>query len=357
MSKIPVIDGHNDTLTKAFDPDLGEKYSIFDSNENGQFDIPRATKGGMVGGFFSIYTPPAADSPERDQAYGAQIFEYGYNVKPRSPIELQYACKFTDAVFDYVEKINSNPQIRIVRDYSELSGSINGDYMAIILHIEGAEAIDCKFKQLEKYYDKGLRSLGPVWSRPNIYGEGIPFRYPSSPDTGPGLTIDGRRLIGACNEMGIMIDLAHLNEQGFRDVKALSHKPLVVTHGAVHSLCRSSRNITDFEIDAIADSGGVLGIFFEPININLRIAPDLSFFNDVSLDEIVKHFDYVIKRIGPDFVAIGSDFDGADMPSALKDVSFLPDLISAFSRKGYSDEIIKKIAFENWLRVLRETLS
>jgi len=353
---IPIIDGHNDSLTKLFEPDKGELYSIWERNESGQLDLPRARAGGMAGGFFSIFTPPPQGSPERDQAYGARLFEYGYDVLPRSPIDPEYAREFTDAVWDYAEKINSDSKLRIVRQYSDLEKCIWGEYLAMIMHIEGAEAIDPRFRKLEEYYERGLRSLGLVWSRPNIFGEGIPFRYPSNSDTGPGLTADGRRLVGACNEMGIMIDMAHLNERGFRDVQKLSNRPLVVTHGAVHALCPSSRNISDFEIDAIADSGGVLGIFFEPINIKLQMSADSGFMNDVELEAIVKHFEYVVHRVGIDFVAMGSDFDGAEMPGVLRDVSCLPKLLNAFSEKGYSKDDIEKIAYKNWLRVLGDTL-
>jgi membrane dipeptidase len=357
MAKIPIFDGHNDTLTRIFEPAKGELYSIFERNESGQLDLPRARDGGMAGGFFSIFTPPPDGSPERDQAYGARLSKNGYDVMPRSAIDPDYAREFTDAIWDYAEKISSDSKLRIVRQYSDLENCISGDYMAIIMHIEGAEAIDSRFRRLEEYYNRGLRSLGLVWSRPNIFGEGVPYRYPSNSDTGPGLTGDGRRLVGACNEMGIMIDLAHLNERGFRDVQKLSNRPLVVTHAAVHAICPSSRNISDYEIDAIADSGGVLGIFFEPINIKLQMARDGGFANDVALNEIIRHFDYIVHRVGADFVVIGSDFDGADMPGELRDVSCLPKLLKAFSEKGYSRGDIEKIAYKNWLRVLRETLN
>jgi len=359
MDKIPIIDGHNDTLTKLFDPQAGQKYSFFEKNDSGQLDLPRTRDSGMAAGFFSIFTPPPETSPERDQTYGARIFENGYDVRPRSAIDPRYAGAFTDSIWEYTERLEeeSQGQIQIVRSFGNLKTCLSNRRLAMIMHIEGAEAIDENLRNLEKYYDKGLRSLGLVWSRPNLFGEGIPFRYPSTPDTGPGLTSAGRKLVGACNEMGIMIDLAHINERGFKDTIKLSQRPLVVTHIAVHALCPSSRNITDYEIDAIADSGGVIGIFFEPINIKLKITPNSGFVNDVPLADVVNHFEYIIHRVGFDHVAIGSDFDGADMPQELKDVSYLPNLIKAFSERGYSKSDIEKIAYGNWLRVLKDTLS
>ena len=102
-------------------------------------------------------------------------------------------------------------------------------------------------------YRPGLRSLGPVWSRPNIFGHGVPFAWPRSPDTGPGLTPAGRDLIKACNKLRVMIDLSHLNEQGFWDVARLSSAPLVATHTCVHAICPSTRNLTDRQLDAIRE--------------------------------------------------------------------------------------------------------
>ena len=123
--------------------------------------------------------------------------------------------------------------------------------LAAVLHIEGAEAIDPELDALEVLHAAGLRSLGPVWSRPNLFGHGVPFRFPSSPDTGPGLTDAGKALVRACNELRLMLDLSHLNEAGFWDVAALSQAPLVASHSNAHALCPCSRNLTDKQLDAI----------------------------------------------------------------------------------------------------------
>src|SRR5690606_28026338 len=140
----------------------------------------------------------------------------------------------------------------------------------MVLALEGAEAIRVDLSNLASWYDRGVRSLGLVWSRPNVFGEGVPFRFPHGPDTGAGLTGAGKALVEACNALGILVDLAHLNEQGFRDVAALSRAPLVVTHADVHAICPSTRNLTDAQIDAVAASGGVIGINFETGNTHPR---------------------------------------------------------------------------------------
>src|SRR5262249_13192549 len=136
--------------------------------------------------------------------------------------------------------------------------------VTVIMHMEGAEALSTDLSDLEEWYGRGLRSLGPVWSRPNAFGEGVPFAFPSTPDTGPGLTPAGRNLVNACNRLGILVDCSHLTEAGFWDVASLSLVPLVATHSNAHALCRSSRNLTDAQLDAIGESGGVVGINFTP---------------------------------------------------------------------------------------------
>src|SRR5690606_14690302 len=91
---------------------------------------------------------------------------------------------------------------------------------------------------------------------------GVPFRFPASPDIGPGLTDAGKELVRACNRMRILVDLSHLNEQGFRDVMAISDAPLVATHSNVHALCQSARNLTGWQLGAIRESGGMVGLNF-----------------------------------------------------------------------------------------------
>ncbi len=148
------------------------------------------------------------------------------------------------------------------------------------------------------------------------------------------------------------MDLAHIDEQGFWDAANCSDAPLVVSHAGVHAICPSTRNLTDKQIDAIGASGGLVGIMFEPSNIR----PDGLPAPDTPLTDIVRHIAYVAERIGIDHVAFGSDFDGADMPQALSDVTGLPKLIEALREKGFDPVSVDKICYQNWFRVLRQTI-
>ena len=197
----------------------------------------------------------------------------------------------------------------------------------------------------------GLRSLGPVWSRPNAFGHGVPFVFPSSPDTGPGLTDVGKELVRTCNRLGILVDLSHLNERRFWDVAAISDSPLIATHSNAHSLSPHSRNLTDKQLAAIRDSGGMVGANFATAFLRSDGARDA----ETSIEVVVDHIEYMLKHVVEDGVGLGSDFDGAKMPSGLGNAAELPNLVGAMRARGFDQPLIEKVCFKNWLRVLRQT--
>jgi membrane dipeptidase len=245
----------------------------------------------------------------------------------------------------------SGGRVKVVSTSVVLGECLRDGTLAAVLHLEGAEPVDTGLKALHLWYAAGLRSLGIVWSRPNAFGHGVPFKFPSSPDTGPGLTDAGKALVRECNSLGIMVDLAHLNEQGFWDVARITDAPLVVTHPAAHSLCPSTRNITDRQIDAVGDSDGMVGVNFNVRDLRADGHPE----PDTLVTEIVRHVDYIAERIGIDRVGLGSDFDGATISAHIRDVAGLPLVVAALQQRGYDDAALRKITHENWVRVLRRT--
>jgi membrane dipeptidase len=242
-------------------------------------------------------------------------------------------------------------QFKVVRTVDELAACLAGGTIAAILHFEGAEAIDPGLDALEVFYQAGLRSIGPVWSRANAFATGVPFRFPSTPDIGPGLTTAGRELVRACNRLGIMLDLSHLNEAGFWDVAKLSDAPLVATHSNVHALTPTPRNLTDKQLDAIKESDGMVGLNYAVAFLREDGKNDA----DTPLARMVQHIDYLVERIGIDRVGLGSDFDGATIPQEIGDVAGLPRLVEALRAADYDDASLRKLTHENWLRVLRKT--
>ncbi|HLG63393.1 MAG TPA: dipeptidase [Ktedonosporobacter sp.] len=352
ISMPPVFDGHNDTLLHLYFPERGNGRSFFIESEKGHLDLPRARKGGFGGGFFAIFPP--APTQERTMKDSIEITSTGYRVREFPALDPAYAQRITIAVAASLFRleVESQGQFKVVRTADELAHCLQEGILAAILHFEGAEAIDTGLDALEVFYQAGLRSLGIVWSRPNAFGYGVPFRFPHAPDTGPGLTEAGKELVRACNRLGIMLDLSHLNEQGFWDVARLSDAPLVATHTCVHAICPSTRNLTDKQLDAIKESEGMVGLNFEVSNLREDGHKDAN----TPLDVMVRHIDYLVERVGIDGVGFGSDFDGGITPcQEIHDVTGLPKLLAALQAHGYDDVALRKLAHENWLRVLRQT--
>lgn len=351
-NRIPVFDGHNDALhhLHPFGPD--ELGSFLDRGTSGHIDLPRARKGGFGGGFFAISTP-SDSGPDTPDDPMLRITENGYEVRLASPVARDVALDRTLMETAGLHRLEteSDGRVQIIRTADELETCLRTEVLAIVLHFEGAEPIDPDLNALDVFHAAGLRSVGIVWSRPDAFGHGVPFRFPSSPDTGPGLTDAGKRLVRRCNELGILVDVSHLNEKGFWDVARLSHAPIVATHSAAHAICPTTRNLTDRQLEAIRDSEGLVGVNFEVS----AIRPDGYDEPDTPIEVLVAHVDYLVERIGIDLVGFGSDFDGARMPTAIGDVSGLSVLIDALRQRGYDQESLEKLAWRNWVRVLYAT--
>jgi membrane dipeptidase len=335
---LPVFDGHNDALTTEDSADLAR------GRKGGHLDVPRMRRGGVRGGVFSVFTPsPGARKQPLPRGDGVLEFELA------PPVELPVATAHAGAVAGRLLALERAGSVRIARAIADIDAAHADDGPPVaVLHLEGAEAIDPALEGLELFHAAGLRSLGPVWSRPNAFGNGVPFISPSSPDTGSGLTDAGRRLAARCAELGILVDLSHLNEAGFWDTARLDLGPLVASHSAAHALCATSRNLTDPQLDAIGASGGLVGIVFAcPF-----LRPDFADDADTPLELIAAHARYVADRIGVEHVALGSDFDGATIPAALGDVAGMPKVLIALGDAGFGEAEIAAIAWDNWRRVL-----
>lgn len=343
----PVFDGHNDTLLNLYLPHRGGGRSFFERSERGHIDLPRAREGGFAGGFFAIFVPAASGAPDLTTSDPRTMCE----LPP--PLELGYAQQMVLGMTGLLFRLEreSGGEFKVVRTADELAACLAQGTVAAILHFEGAEAIDLDLYALETFYQAGLRSLGLVWSRANAFATGVPFRFPSSPDIGPGLSPAGRELVRACNRLGIMLDLSHLNEAGFWDVAKLSDAPLVATHSNVHALTATPRNLTDKQLDAIKESDGMVGLNYAVAFLREDGANDAN----TPLSQMVRHIDYLVERLGIDRVGLGSDYDGATIPSAIGDVAGQQRLIEALAAAGYDDVSLRKLAHENWLRVLRKT--
>jgi membrane dipeptidase len=334
---IPVIDGHNDALLRVWRS--GD--SLRERSDDGHLDLVRMREGGIAAGFFAIFVPE--DDYATDPREAVVATDDGWEVPFSEPLVGDRASSVANEVAAIAQR-----DLTIVRTIADLEQCLDGGEPGAILHFEGAEPIEPGLGNLDAWIERGVRSLGIVWSRPNAFGCGVPFHYPGTPDVGPGLTDAGRELVRACNERGVMLDLAHLNERGFFDVAELSSAPLVVSHSAAHSLAPMPRSLTDEELDAIGDSGGLVGVVFD--TVMTRSDGELEF--DTALDVIAGHIEYIAERIGIEHVALGSDFDGCYPPAALDDASKMQALLEVLR---WDDDELRALAHGNWLRVLRAT--
>jgi membrane dipeptidase len=343
---IAVFDGHNDALTSE------DHARLASGREGGHLDLPRMREGGMRGGIFALFTPSPGEGEPAVIGHGFGA-DGGTFVEPLAePVPHEIAAADATAVAGRLFALERAGEVTVARSIADVDGALAEDAPPVaVLHMEGAEPIDPGLESLPAWYAAGLRSIGPVWSRANAFATGVQFVFPSSPDIGPGLTDAGVALVRACAEMGILIDLSHLNEKGFWDVAGLEAGPLVASHSGAHAISPASRNLTDAQLDAIGESGGLVGIVYATAFIRADMADD----PDTPLSAIAAHARYVADRIGVEHVGLGSDFDGATLPAPLGDVAGLPKLLDALREVGFSEPELEQIAWGNWRRVLGAT--
>lgn len=345
IAPLPSFDGHNDVLLRLWlKRKAGVAADFVQGDGLGHLDMPRMKAGGLLGGFFACFVPSGEIGP-------GDAFLRTAADKPPS---LEMAQQATDEMLAILNEIvaTADGDVIMCRTAAECAETMARGAIAAVFHIEGAEAIDRDFRKLEELYARGLRSVGPVWSRSNDFAHGVPFRCPSSPDIGPGLTDLGRELVKRCDEMGIMLDMSHMNEAGFWDVAKLSTGPLVATHSNAHALSPHSRNLTDRQLDAIKERRGMVGLNFGAMV--LRADGERS--PDTAISLMADHIDYLVDRIGIDCVGLGSDFDGTTIPKEIADARDLPKITQLLVERGYDQEALTKLHSGNWMRIFGEAV-
>jgi membrane dipeptidase len=316
----PAIDLHADTLMWArwIGYELGERHEPFfpASAFFGHVDVPRLGDGGIGAQFFGLVSLPVA-ARGNVRAVDEQI----------------------DALDAF---ISVGGGLRKVRTAEDIEAARRDGATGALLGIEGAHALDGDLDRVEHFARRGVRYLGLLHFSANeagypAYGLGRSDRQ--------GLTVWGRDLVRRCEAASVIVDLAHINRQGFLDACQMARRPLIVSHTGVRSAHEHWRNIDDDQIRAVASKGGVVGIIFCP-----------RFLGGDSLDDVVRHLRHVIDVGGEDVPALGSDWDGMIVPTPdLCDAAHLPLLTDAMLRAGFTEATIAKVLRKNALRVLRET--
>jgi membrane dipeptidase len=344
----PIFDGHNDLLFQLHRGSV-TRDEVIQGHAKGHIDLPRAKEGGLAGGLFAIFVPGQMDGA----GFMAAMEAATYDVPLPEAVGWSEGVRTAASQAAHLIALERAGALTLCRTVPGIEIAMQAGQLAAVMHMEGAEAIDAGFHMLELFHAAGLRSLGPVWSRPTIFGHGVPMRFPGDPDTGPGLTDTGRALVRACNELGILVDLSHLNEKGVDDVAAITTAPLVASHSNAHALCPSTRNLTDRQLAVIRESDGLVGLnFAAPF-----LRDDGRMRSDFGIGTMLRHLDHLIEKLGETRVALGSDFDGAVISAEIGDAAGLTALRRAMRAHGYDAPLMEKLCHGNWLRVLRATLA
>ncbi|MEL6168648.1 MAG: dipeptidase [Pseudomonadota bacterium] len=338
-----VFDGHNDALLWLWKAGAKTAAAQFQSKETGHLDLRRAQAGGFAGGLFALFAPP-------EGMFKMPDFSPPYDEPLPEVVPEDRALRAITAQAGILLSLDRAGLLRLCRTVTEIEAAMADGKIAAVMHMEGAEAIGPDLTALDVLYAAGLRSLGPVWSRPTIFGHGVPFRFPSDPDIGPGLTEAGKALVARCGALGIVVDTSHLNLKGFWDV-AEAGLPLVATHSNAHAISPGARNLTDDQLRAIGETKGMVGLNFGTMFLN----EDGRAARDRGLDILLRHLDHMLDRAGEAHVGLGSDFDGAPVPKELASAAELGALRTAMADHGYGADLIERICHGNWLAFLRRT--
>lgn len=305
-----VIDGHCDSIGDQLQQGrwLGERSS------RGHLDLPRLRAGGIDAQFFACFVPVPF------QRHGA----------------VTHAMERLDQLHLLAER--HPDRFLIARTANDIRRAKAEGKIAGILGLEGAEALDASIGVLRQFYRLGVRNLGLAWNHRNAACDGA-----AEVRANGGLTNFGVRVVESCNELGMLIDVSHLSPAGLADVLATSQQPIIASHSNAKALCNHVRNLTDEQMEGIAVRGGVVGVTFVDAFLRNDGAP--------TVDDVIGHIEYMLARIGPDHVAIGSDFDGCDPPRDLGDATRYPAITARLQTRGHSEATIRKIIGGNYLRV------
>lgn len=339
---IPIFDGHNDALTRLWlSEDADPVHAFIHQRLAGHLDLKRCQKAGFVGGMFAIFLPPFSYVK---QHHPNKLFDQNATDFTQQQIE-QICLEQLDLAQTLVQR---SENIKICTSVEDIQRCHVQQKLAIVLHMEGAEALQHNPDLLEVFYQAGLRSIGPLWNRPSRFGHGLNAKFPHSPDTGAGLTMEGKAFLQRCADKKIVVDVSHMNERAFWDSIDILQQPIVATHSNAHALCPQARNLTDAQLKAIRDSKGMVGINFDVAFLRA----DGQRNADTSIDVILDHLDYMMDRLGEEYIGFGSDFDGALISTELEDVTGLHKLIERMQQRDYSLKLIEKICQRNWLDAL-----
>ncbi|NLI93703.1 MAG: membrane dipeptidase [Peptococcaceae bacterium] len=316
MEKIWIADGHCDSLGDLTDG----KRDLKGKADFGHWDLQKAKVANIGMQFFSAYI---------ESQYKPFL------AMQRGLEQVEAARKFID---------ENRDDIFLISGLHDLNRLGNNGEMGIVLHVEGGEILAESLFMLDIIFRLGVRSIGLTWNERNAIADGVGELHSRG-----GLSRFGLDVISRMNELGMLVDVSHINEAGFWDVIRHSDKPVIATHSCAQALCNHPRNLNDQQLKALAEKKGLVGVNFCPDFLNET--------GQASMDDVIRHICYIAEIAGVDTVAFGSDFDGiSSTPHGLEDVSKFIDLIEKLHQSGFSLMEIEKICHGNFVRVLKSVL-
>lgn len=312
-----IIDGHCDTVRL-----FAQKKSIYDfrrKNTTGHLDLPRLQAVGMMLQIFALYIEE----------------EY----KPVG--SLKRALQLLDLLDHNLDRCSK--EVKVIYSCSDLDQLSADKKVGALISIEGGEALEGELAVLRLLFRLGVRGLGLTWNQENQLATGV-----GNGVGGKGLTSLGRKVVKEMNRLGMIVDLAHINEKGFYNAISVSSKPVIVSHANSRALCDHPRNLSDEQLRTLRDAGGVIGLSFCPNFVDSHQA---------TFERLLDHFAHIAGVTGVEHLGFGSDFDGIEeVIPGMEDASALTGLVEGLSRRGFNAEEIENITANNFLRVLKDIL-
>lgn len=314
----PVVDGHCDTIRWFMEP--RDVYDFGRLNEVGHLDLPRMVEGGVKLQFFALCLEP------QFKPWGA----------------LRRAMTYTNRFYRVLSEHREH--VKLIDSAEALKELGSAGYIGALLSLEGGEPLEGSLDVLDIFFRLGYRAVGLAWNDRNELADGVGVGASAG-----GLTKLGKAVVRRMNQLGMVVDAAHLAPRSFYDVLECSSSPVLVSHANVRALCPHPRNLDDDQLKALKERGGVVGMTFYP--------PFIKEDGQAELEHLLEHFCYVAEKYGVEMLGIGSDFDGIKQAVAgLEDASRYGCLAEGLKRRGFTAADIKKIMGENILSLLGKIL-
>lgn len=329
---------------------LHRAYPVVECHTDVPIDVYRRRRAGAPSPYCDDYVPRMRSGGVR-----VQFLAVGGDVPGHHQVDGDAAAAARAMIDDVLDEEPRCERFRVVRTAADLDAAVERDQVGFVLHLEGLQPLAGRLGAAAELHDLGVRSAQITWNGPNELASGVGVDPPG------GLTALGREVVAEFNRLGILVDVSHLAERSFWDLVELAQGPIVASHANAKAVCPHRRNLTDDQIRAIAETGGVVGVCF--------IADFIG--RPATLDRLLDHVDHLTGLVGVESVAVGPDYVefAADLmiepgqsdiylgPEGLRRVETLPVFTAGLLERGYAEADAAAILGGNMLRVLRRTLA